>query len=221
MRDAAPGRRAGPVALALALAVSLGGVGVGLGAGCAKAPGPVSLSPAWPEASGDYDAVTRAWTRSAILRGPYQQALELHATFRSPAWRAAHAGREARIRGLAGAARDQRLAEGRAGAEGDYEVVLVVTTYDRSENDLHRGERSVWRVALVDDAGVETAPTSIVRDRRPIEVLRAELPEVGDFATVYVATFPRAAAVLRDGARRMALRMWGARGGVELVWNGA
>jgi hypothetical protein len=76
----------------------------------------------------------------------------------------------------------------------------------------------VWRLALVDDAGVETAPTRIVRDRRPVEILRAELPMLGDFATVYVATFPRAANVLHDGAKQVSLRMWSTRGSVELRW---
>lgn len=189
-----------------------------LGAACTPAPRAVALTETWPSQPGTYDEVNRAWTRSATLRGSYQQVLQVHATFHAPEWRAAHAGREAAIRKLAGPAREALYTAARTAAAGDYEVALVVTTYDRSENDLHRGERSVWRVALVDDAGVETTPLAIVRDRRPIEVLRAELAELGDFAEVYVARFPRAAAVLRDGARRMALKISSPRGGVELVW---
>lgn len=202
--------RAAAGALILALA--------GGAAACAAAPPPVALSDTWPARAGDYDDVNRAWTRTAKMRGPYQQALEVHATFRSPEWRAAHAGREARIRKLEGAARDALFAAARTAADGDYEVTLVVTTYDRSENDLHRGERSVWRLALVDDAGVETAPVKIERDRRPQEMLRAEVPTLGDFAQVYVARFPRSAAVLRPGARKLTLKMWSAKGGVALTW---
>lgn len=198
--------------------VLVGALGVAA-AGCAAAPGPVTLSERWPNRAGDYDDVNEAWTRTARMRGTYQQALEVHATFRSPAWRAAHASREASIRKLDAAARDAVLAEARTAAAGDYEITLVVTTYDRSENDLHRGERSVWRLALVDDAGVETAPLKVVRDRRPLEILRAELPVLGDFAEVYVARFPRTAAVLRDGAHQVALKMWSVKGGVELVWT--
>lgn len=186
--------------------------------GCAGGPGPVTLSETWPDRAGDYDDVNEAWTRSATLRGEYQEALEVHATFRSPEWRAAHASREASIRKLDGAGRDALFAAARTAAAGDYEVALVVTTYDRSENDLHRGERSVWRLALVDDGGVETPPVKVVRDRRPIGILRAELPKLGDFAQVYVASFPRTSAVLRDGARKVALKMWSVKGGVELVW---
>lgn len=202
--------RAAVGALVLALA--------GSAAACAAAPPPVALSDTWPSQAGEYGDVNRAWTRTATMRGPYQQALEVHATFRSPEWRAAHAGREARIRNLDGAARDAVFAAARTAADGDYEVTLVVTTYDRSENDLHRGERSVWRLALVDDAGVETAPVKIERDRRPQEMLRAELTTLGDFAQVYVARFPRSAAVLRPGARKLTLKMWSAKGGVALTW---
>lgn len=198
--------------------VLMGALGLAA-SGCAAAPAPVTLSDTWPDRAGDYDDVNRAWTRTARLRGSYQQALEVHATIHSPEWRAAHAGREASIRKLGGAGRDALFAAARTAAAGDYEVVLVVTTYDRSENDLHRGDRSVWRLALVDDAGVETAPLKVVRDRRPPEILRAELPMLGDFAEVYVATFPRTAAVLRDGAHQVALKMWSVKGGVSLVWS--
>ncbi|HUQ08374.1 MAG TPA: hypothetical protein VM261_38045 [Kofleriaceae bacterium] len=201
-------------AIALALAVT----GIVGGAACAAAPPPLRLSDSWPSQAGEFEDVNKAWTRKAILRGEYQQALEVYAIFRSPEWRAARAAHIAHLRNVQGSSRDAMMAAERTAAEGDYEVTLVVTTYERSENDLHHGERSVWRIALVDDAGVETAPTKIVRDRRPSEMLRAELPMLGDFATVYVATFPRASAVLHDGAKRVALRMWSARGSVELAW---
>jgi hypothetical protein len=200
------------LALAFAGAVALGG------AACAAAPPPISLSPSWPAQSAAFEDVNKAWTRKAILRGEYQQALEVYAIFHSPEWRAARARHDAKMRNVQGSSLEAMLAAERTVAEGDYEVTLVVTTYERSENDLHRGERSVWRIALVDDAGVETAPTRIVRDRRPVEILRAELPMLGDFATVYVATFPRAANVLRDGAKQVSLRMWSTRGSVELRW---
>ncbi len=200
--------RAALLALAAATAV----------AACGSTPGPVPLSASWPERSGEYEDVTAAWTRRAVLRGQYQQVLELYGTFRSPTWRAAYAEREARIRKVEGAARDALFAKAKLAAEGDYEIALVVTTYDRTENDLQRGDRSVWRLALVDDKGIETPPSSIVRDKRPLEVLKVELPEVNEFAEVYVATFPRSANVLRDDARRMTFKMWSPRGGVELAW---
>jgi hypothetical protein len=190
------------------------------GAGCAAAPPPIKLTEAWPAQPGDFEAVNEAWTRKAILRGEYQQALEVYAVFHSPEWRAARAQRDIRVRNLTNSAREATLAAAKAAAEGDYELTLVVTTYARCENDLHRGDRSVWRMVLVDDHGTETPPSKIVRDRRPPYILRAELPMLGDFATVYVVTFPRTAGVLREGAKRATLRMWSARGAVELVWSG-
>lgn len=204
----ARGALASPLGLLLCAAV----------AACAATPGPIALTETWPARAGDYEDVNAAWTRKAILRGEYQQALEIYATFRSPEWRAARAAHDVRMRKLEGAAADAVFAAARTAADGDYEVALVMTTYERSENDLHRGDRSVWRLALVDDAGLETPPTKIVRDQRPPEILRAEFPHLGDFATVYVATFPRTASVLHADARRVALRMWSARGSVELAW---
>jgi hypothetical protein len=202
----------------LAAAARAAALALGLAAGCSHPPAPITLGPTWPDQPGRYREVTEAWTRHAILRGQYQQVLELFGTLRSPAWYAAHAAREADIRNLQGAARDAVLAQARTAADGDYQIVLVVTTYDPSENDLHRGDRSVWRLALVGDDGRETPPSQIVRDKRPLEVLKAELPQVNEFSEVYVATFPRAANVLHDGAHRIALKMWSPRGGVELTW---
>lgn len=186
-------------------------------AACARPPGPVDLSGTWPAQPGDYDAVNRAWTRRAILRADYSQLLELYATFRAPPWHAARAARDARQRGGPG---DVIAAAARTDAEGELEFALVVTTHDRAENDLDRGARSVWRLALVDERGVETAPSAIVRDKRPPAVLRAELPEFGDFAVAYRVRFPRAAMALGPDVRTVTLKMWGARGAVALRWHG-
>ena len=184
-------------------------------AACSRTPPPVDLSGAWPTSAGDYDDVTDAWTRRAILRGHFQQTLELIATFRSPQWRAA-AARAASVRGGSTAAAQEAA---RAAETGPYEFALVVSTYDRAENDLDRGDRSIWRVALVDDRGTETLATEIVRDKRPPEVIRAELPEFGDFANAYIARFPRTAAILGPGVSAVTLRMWSSRGAVQLIWK--
>ncbi|MBK9031115.1 MAG: hypothetical protein IPL61_07230 [Myxococcales bacterium] len=187
-------------------------------AACARAPGPVDLTGAWPTQAGDYDAVNRAWTRRATLRADFSQMLEVIATFHAPPWHAARAARAARQRG---GPTDEITAAARADAEGELEFALVVTTHDRDENDLDRGERSVWRLALVDERGVETPPSSIVRDKRPPTVLRAELPEFGDFAVAYRVRFPRTAAALGADVRATTLRMWSSRGAVSLQWRAA
>lgn len=195
-------------ALALTLALGLGA--------CARPPGPVDLSGTWPAQADDYDAVNQAWTRRAQLRADYSLALEVYATFHAPPWHAARAAREARMRG--GPA-DAIAATARTAADGDLEFALVVTTHDRAENDLERGDRSVWRLALVDDAGVEVAPIAIERDKRPANVLRSELPAFGDFAVAYRVRFPRTPSLLGPGVRRVTLKMWSNTGAVAMRWD--
>ena len=201
-------RHAGLVAIVLAFGIA-----------CTGTPPPVRLTEEWPAKVNEYDDVARDWTRSAILRGQYQQVLELYGTFKSPDWRAAHAERDAEHRGLAGEARDQLLAQAQADMAGPYEVELLVTTWDRRENDLDRGKRSVWRVVLIDDQGHEIEPLEIVKDKRPTNTLRADFPVVRDFATAYVARYPRTTPVLGPGVHRVRLRMSSVRGGVELAWQ--
>jgi hypothetical protein len=188
-------------------------------AGCATTPPRVPLAEEWPaQPSESYRAVTSAWTRTATLRGAYQEVLDLSVTFKSPDWRAAHALRDAEFRGLDGPARSSRLDEAKAEVAGPYELELMVTTWDRRENDLDRGAKSVWRVVLVDEAGHEVAPLEIVRDKRPAFQVRAEFPAFGEFATAYVARFPRATPLLGPNVKQLRLRMSSERGGVELTW---
>lgn len=194
----------------------------GLGAACGgpSAVGQVPLSNTWPAQPGDYDEVTARWTRHAILRAPGQQALEVFATLKSPAWRAAHAAHRARIERLTPAAHAALVtSEQQAATEGPYEVELLVTTYDRRENDLHKGARSVWRVVLTDDQGNALEPTEIQRDRRPHGIVAAEFPQLTDFAVPYVARFPRSLELFGPDAKRIVLKMSSPRGAVELVWE--
>jgi len=187
---------------------------------CTPTPPAVHLTEDWPaHASTDYDTITYNWTRTAVMRGQYQEVLDLAVTFKSPEWRAAHAMRDAEHRGLTGEARDQRLAQAQADMAGPYEVELMVTTWDRRENDLDHGKRSVWRVVLVDEQGHEIEPLEIVKDKRPTFTVRAEFPALGDFATPYVARFPRTPAILGPSVHALKLRISGERGGVEVAWN--
>lgn len=196
-------------------------LGLALAPACGSTPKDVRLTTDWPAQAGDYEDVTEAWTRSTNLRAAYQEVLELSAVLKSPEWRAAYARRDAAHRGLAGAALQQRMAQAQAEFEGPWEVELLVTTWDRRENDLDRGKRSVWRVVLVDDNGTEVEPLEIVKDKRPSFTVRADYPAFGDFATAYIARFPRTANIFGPGVKAVRLRMSGSRGGVELVWNSA
>ena len=189
-------------------------------AGCAAAPPAVRLTEDWPATVRDYGAVVHDWTRKAQLHANYQEVCELVATFKSAEWRAAQAAHDADVRGLAGAAREERIAASRAEVAGPYELEVMVTTWDRRENDLDRGKKSVWRVVLIDETGREIEPLEIVRDRRPAYVVRAEFPALGEFATPYVARFPRSAPIFGPSAKQIRLRMSSPRGGLEVRWSG-
>lgn len=160
-----------------------------------------------------YHRVTKTWTRKSNLRGPYQEVMQLAAIYKSPEWRLAYAEKDAESRGLAGAARDQRIAQAQADAAGPIEIEMLVTTWDRRENDLDRGQRSVWRVRMLDESGAEVEPLEVVKDKRPLLIVRAEFPAMGDFATAYIAKFPRKAE-----PRAVKLRVSSERGGVEVEW---
>jgi hypothetical protein len=179
----------------------------------------VDLGGAWPaNVEDDYDDVTDRWTRTARMRSTYQEALELAATFKSPEWRFAHAAKDAESRGLAGPARDQLFAQARAEDAGPYEFQLMVTTWDRRENDLDRGKKSVWRVRLLDEQGMEIEPIEIIKDKRPGFVVRNQFPAHGEFATAYIVRFPRTQPLLGPTVKQLRLRLSSERGGVELTW---
>jgi hypothetical protein len=200
------------------VAVALAAVALLLATACAG-PQTVSLAPGWPERGGDYDTVQEAWTREGGIRDRFDQVLSVHATFLSPAWRTAWVDQRVRVERLSPAARAAMLEEQRKLDAEHYEVALMVTTYERTENDLHKGEKSVWRVALIDDQGVEIEPAEIVRDRRPDKIIQAQFPGLEDFGTAYIARFPRRVELLRPGARAIRFRISSARGAVVLEWK--
>ena len=188
-------------------------------AACGAADPRVRLTGEWPPRAGDYKTVTAEWTRTAVLRGSYQEVMELAATLKSPEWHLAHAEKDARHRGLEGEAKAQRIAQAQAEAAGPFEFQLMVTTWDRRENDLEKGKRSVWRVVLLGPDGKEIEPLEIIKDKRPAFVVRAEFPALGDFAVPYIVRFPREANVLGPGVRQVRLRISGERGGLEVRWD--
>jgi hypothetical protein len=161
-----------------------------------------------------YQRTTNDWTRQTKLDSGYQQVLQLAAVYKSAEWRSAHAEKDATTRGLTGDARIQRLAQAQADHAGPLEFELLVTTWDRRENDLDRGKKALWKVRMLDDAGAEIEPIEVIKDKRPMLTLRSEYPAMGDFATAYVVRFKRPATPLAQ----LRLRMSSERGGVEVVW---
>jgi len=190
-----------------------------LSAACVTTQPVVRLTEDWPAAPRAYPEVVAEWTRKAELRADYQEVCELTATLKSPDWRAAHAAQDADHRGLVGDARAQHITQARADAAGPYELEVMVTTWDRRENDIDRGKKSVWRVVLIDETGHEIEPLEIVKDRRPSFVVRAEFPALGEFATPYIVRFPRTTPIFGPTAKQVRLRMSSARGGLEVTWR--
>jgi hypothetical protein len=192
---------------------------VWLCAACVPKHPTVALAEDWPSSIRSYELVVQDWTRKAQLRGEYQEVCELVATLKSAEWRASHAVHDADIRGLTGADRESYLATSRAEIAGPYELEVMVTTWDRRENDLDRGKKSVWRVVLIDEHGQEIEPLEIVKDRRPAFVVRAEFPSLGEFATGYIARFPRTTPIFGPDAKQVRLRMSSTRGALEVEWK--
>ena len=187
-------------------------------ASCAEVAPPV-LSPAWPDKSAPYDHVHRTWTRHGRVQNNFQRVIDVYATFKSPAWRAAYVERKARKSRLTASDVQTLRAAQREAAAGDYEVHLLVSTWDFRENNLHNGPKSPWQITLEDDRGNQVSPSYIRRDRRPRWVLRAEYPDMGDFTTAYVARFPRTIDVLREDASHFTLRIAGPRGAAVMTWK--
>lgn len=177
----------------------------------------------------DYEGVTKAYTREDKRQDSYQEWVHALAIFKSPEWRASYASRDAENRGLSGEQRNQALAQACAAMAGPYEFEIMLTTWDRRENDLDRGDRSVWQVRLLDQQGNEVAPLQIIKDKRPSFTLRADYPPQGDFggaydfATAYIVRFPRPEQgkppLLGPGVQKLTLRMSSHRGFIEFSWT--
>ncbi len=208
------GARLPVLVFAAALSLGLGAAGCG-----PTAVAPANLDGTWPEAPGDYQDVHQEWTRHGILQKYPVQVLELFATLKSPAWRAAHVGFVAEQEQLSASERAALVAREQAASEGPYELHLLVTTNDRRENQLTRSDRSPWTLALIAADGSVLEVESIERDRRPRVVIAAEYPQLGDFAEVYVVRFPRSVELFGPDRERITLRMSSLRGAVELVWG--
>lgn len=189
--------------------------------GCGTAAEPVSLSPAWPSRAPDLAETTAAWTRADKVVSGFDEHKELiaevHATFKSPAWRTALIERNGERGKLTRAEIDAQLEAAKKAAAEHHEFILLLTTHDRRLNDLTKGDRSVWSLRLRDSSGAEVAPTEVKKDRRPRAEIATELPHLGDFDQIYLVKFPGAHPILGNGDR-FSLKMWSGRGAIELEW---
>src|SRR5688500_3371411 len=112
------------------------------------------------------------------------------------------------------------LAAERKAAAEHWEVELLVSTYHHRENDFQKGDKSMWRIGLIDDQGRLVRPVDIVPDRRPGSLLVTWFPDWDPFHKAFIVRFPRTVDVLRADAGRFSMRVASQRGSVELVWTG-
>jgi len=192
--------------------------------GCAHGPEPVALSGEWPSRTDDFDEVAARWTRHGKLTAPFGEGLDklldVSATFHSPEWRAAYVDFRSKREMLPASRRSELVAEQHAADEKYYEVTLLVQTHSFRENDLQKGKRSVWRLALVDGKGNEVEPTEVESVRTPREFLKPYFPALDPRHEIYRARFPKEGAdIFASGAQKFSLKMASSRGGVELIWN--
>jgi hypothetical protein len=191
-----------------------------LSSSCAG-PTAVELTERWPEQPRDYQAAARAWTRTGKITQGYQLVAHIHATFKSPEWRTAMVAYQTDLERLSPSQRARLLEAEKQSAAAGYEIELLFATHEARENDLNKGERSMWRITLSDDRGGEVEATKIERDRRPPGVIRSLFPEMDDFDRAYIVHFPRTIELLREGASQFSLRVSSPRGATELVWRAA
>lgn len=179
----------------------------------------IDMSGAWPDHTSSFEQVTRKWTRGDKVVRDFDSVIEVRATYKSPEWRAAYVDMLAARMHLSAEERAKLLDEQKQQAAAFHEFELLVSTYVSRDNDLQKGDRSIWRVALADDQGNESTPAEIQRDRTPREAIRELYPVIPDFSQAYVARFPTSIEILRPGASEFSLRVGGARGSLKLVWR--
>lgn len=192
---------------------------LGLGAGCGgQAAAPVSLAGDW-STSGEFAQVNRRYTRHHAVNESFAEVIKVYGVLLTPEWRTARVGFRRDREQLSAETTEALLASEKAADGAYHEVMLLVTTHDRQENDLHRGARATWKVTLIDGNGKEYPAVDVIRDRRPRKIIRAEYPDFGDFAVAYLARFPREATVYGDPTQPVRVRVASSRGTVMLEWS--
>lgn len=186
---------------------------------CAAAEPRVALVDSWPTQAPTYDDAYQSWTRHGELHDDYQQVIIIDATLHAPGWRIAKAARDRHAAKQNEIDYAKALADAQTDATAHHRISLVVTTWDRRENNLSRGVQAAWHMTLSDDAGHTWTPISIVQDRRSEHVLRADYPTLRDFSAVYIATFNGTTKLLGTGAKTITLRVYGNRGAVDVNWR--
>lgn len=207
-----------PLLLAVAIACSAAATLVACGAATR-----VSLDDTWPETYPSYGAAHERWTRHDRLLNGLDFVVDVYATLKAPEFRAAYVKKRGDRMLLPAGERNATLQAERAAASEVWELELLVATGRTEWNDLQKGAKSMWRLALVGDDGREVLATAIKPDRRTGEELGVYYRHMSPFYRAYVVTFPKLAPdgkpLVSNDSPRLALKMGSGLGGLELVWS--
>ncbi len=191
--------------------VALLALAVACGLTLPRQPTPGPEEGKWPEERDRY-------TRSIKIYDRLDDKAFATATYQAPSVRAARVERLAAWRSLTGEERDARLAQERDEATRFEDFLLAFYTNDRSANDLD-SSKSVWRVTLEVLGTTEILPASIQVVH--VDATLAQLyPHIGTFDTLYQVRFPPWRGPKPLAETPFLLRIAGAQGKVELVFDG-
>lgn len=162
-----------------------------------------------------YQDVLDRFTRSYALYDVLDSRLFARATWHSPTFAEALAGRRAAFKALPELERTAKIQAARKEAEAVAEFFLAVHANDPKADDFGRPQ-SPWRVALVTKSG-EREPVSIERLGRTNTELRAAYSYLEPFWTGYRVRFT---ALAPGEERGMVLRLASSLGQADLTFGG-
>jgi hypothetical protein len=172
----------------------------------------------------DYDAVLRAWTRSAQLTtlDAMDNVLTVTATYESWDFRWAYAIRYSEDYRLTIDQRHALLERSLADTQDKHEFYVALYAQKYKWNDLN-AEQPAWIVRLIDDTGTETAPVQIQTIRRPGAIELTYFPYTSPWRSAFRISFPRVRAdgraTIPGAARWFGLRFAGPQGNQEIIWR--
>jgi hypothetical protein len=172
----------------------------------------------------DYDGVLRLWTRSAQLTSldAMDNVLTVTATYESWDFRWAYTVRYSEDYRLTVDQRHALLERSLAESHEQHQFYVALQAEKYKWNDL-AAEQPAWIVRLIDDTGIETAPSEIQTIRRPSAIELTYFPYTSPWRSAFRISFPRVRAdgrpTIPGAARWFALRFAGPQGHQEIIWE--
>jgi hypothetical protein len=172
----------------------------------------------------DYESVLKSWTRSEQLTtvNAMDNVLTVTATYESWDFRWAYTVRYAEDYRLTVDQRHALLERSLAETRDAHEFYVALYAQKHKWNDLTAKEPA-WIVRLTDDEGTETAPSEIQTIKKPGAIELTYFPYSSPWRSAFRISFPKVRAdgrpTISPAARWFGLRIAGAQGNQELVWE--